>query len=110
MSENKIMLADEVIMTKILNIRGKRVMIDRDLAELYDMPTKRLNEQIKRNIKRFPVHFMFQLTKKGKDEVVANCDHLNTLKFASYMPRVITEYGILQAANILNANRAIKYK
>ncbi len=107
MSENKIMLADEVIMTKILNIRGKQVMIDRDLAELYDVPTKRLNEQIKRNIKRFPEHFMFELTKAEKDEVVANCDHLKSLKYSSYMPRVFTEYGILQAANVLNSNRAI---
>jgi hypothetical protein len=50
---------------------------------------------------------MFKLTKKEKDEVVANCDHLNILKYASYMPRIFTEYGILQAANVLNTDRAI---
>ena len=52
-------------------------MIDRDLAELYGVETKRLNEQVKRNIDRFPLEFMFQLTNKEKEEVVANCDHLN---------------------------------
>jgi hypothetical protein len=62
MKSNKLFLADEVILAKILAIRGKRVIIDHDLAELYDVPTKRLNEQIKRNIKRFPEHFMFRLT------------------------------------------------
>ena len=105
--DDKIMINDEIIISKILNIRGKRVMIDHDLAELYDVSTKRLNEQIKRNIKRFPEHFMFELTKEEKEEVVANCDHLKNLKFSSFMPRVFTEYGILQAANVLNSERAI---
>ena len=73
----KLMLPDEVIINKILLIRGKRVMIDSDLAELYRVPTKRLNEQVRRNIKRFPEHFMFKLTKEEKKEVVANCDHIN---------------------------------
>lgn len=94
-------------MTKILSIRGKKVIIDHDLAELYDVPTKRLNEQVKRNMKRFPEHFMFLLTKSEKDHVVANCDHLKKLKFSSYLPRVFTEYGILQAANVLNTDKAI---
>ncbi len=110
MSENikdKIMLPDEIILTKILYIRGKKVMIDRDLAELYDVSTKRLNEQIRRNMKRFPEHFMFELTKTEKDEVVANCDHLTNLKYSSFLPHVFTEYGILQAANVLNSDRAI---
>ncbi|MBT3303641.1 MAG: ORF6N domain-containing protein [Bacteroidetes bacterium] len=110
MSENKegkIVLADEIIMTKILKIRDKKVIIDRDLAELYDVSTKRLNEQVKRNIKRFPAHFMFELTKTEKDEVVAICDHLESLKYSSFSPRVFTEYGILQAANVLNSDRAI---
>ncbi len=51
-------------------------MLDRDLADLYGVETKRLNEQVKRNVNRFPSDFMFQLTKEEKDEVVANCDHL----------------------------------
>ena len=110
MTENKadkLMLPDEVIINKILLIRGERVMIDNDLAELYGVPTKRLNEQVKRNIKRFPKHFMFELTKEEKEEVVANCDHLKKLKHSSFLPNVFTQYGILQAANVLNSERAI---
>ena len=64
---------------KILFIRGQKVILDTDLAALYGVPTKRLNEQIKRNNERFPPDFMFQLTKKEKDEVVANCDHLEKM-------------------------------
>lgn len=105
--ENKLILPDEVIVNKILLIRGQRVMIDSDLAELYGVPTKRLNEQIKRNIRRFPEHFMFELTREEKDEVVAICDHLNKLKYSSFLPNVFTQYGVLQAANILNSDRAI---
>ena len=63
-AEDQLMIPDEVIMNKILLIRGKNVMIDSDLASLYGVPTKRLNEQVKRNIKRFPAHFMFQLTQE----------------------------------------------
>ena len=75
-SKSKGSVPDEVVMTKILLIRGKKVMIDRDLAELYGISTKRLNEQVKRNIKRFPADFMYQLSAKEKAEVVAICDHL----------------------------------
>ncbi|MDD2387626.1 MAG: ORF6N domain-containing protein [Bacteroidales bacterium] len=105
--EEKLMLPDEAIMNKILLIRGERVMIDTDLAELYAVPTKRLNEQVKRNIKRFPKHFMFELTKEEKDELVAKCDHLKKLKHSSFLPNVFTQYGVLQAANVLNSDRAI---
>jgi len=105
--EDKLIMPDEAIMNKILVIRGERVMIDADLAELYLVPTKRLNEQVKRNIKRFPKHFMFELTKEEKDELVAKCDHLKKLKYSSFLPNVFTQYGVLQAANILNSDRAI---
>ena len=63
---------------RILLIRGQRVMLDADLAELYGVSTKRLNEQDRRNRSRFPADFMFQLTKEEKREVVANCDHLRS--------------------------------
>jgi predicted XRE-type DNA-binding protein len=69
-----------VIQNKILVIRNQQVMIDRDIAELYGVETKRLNEQVKRNIERFPEEFMFALNKAEKDELVANCDRFNTLK------------------------------
>jgi hypothetical protein len=71
----------EMIEKRILVIRGHKVMLDRDLATLYGVSTKRLNEQVKRNKRRFPADFMFQLTKEEKQEVVANCDHLNSLKY-----------------------------
>ncbi len=105
--EDKIMLPDEVIFNKILLVRGKKVMIDSDLAELYGVQTKRLNEQVKRNKKRFQKHFMFELTKGEKDELVAKCDHLKRLKHSSFLPNVFTQYGVLQAANVLNSDRAI---
>ncbi|MGB3340287.1 MAG: ORF6N domain-containing protein [bacterium] len=68
-------IPQEMIEKKILVIRGHKVMIDRDLAKLYGVSTKRLNEQVGRNKRRFPIDFMFQLTKEEKQEVVANCDH-----------------------------------
>jgi hypothetical protein len=76
----------ETVSTRILFIRNQRIMIDRDLASLYGVETKRLNEQIRRNPDRFPEDFMFQLNKAEKDEVVANCDHLSNLKFSSTLP------------------------
>ena len=101
------MIPDEVIMNKILRIRGIKVMIDSDLAELYGVTTKRLNEQVKRNGKRFPVDFMFQLTEPEKQEVVANCDHLTRLKFSPGHPYVFTEHGAVMLASVLNSDRAI---
>ncbi len=102
------MIPDEVIMSKILLIRGKKVMIDSDLAGLYGVPTKRLNEQVKRNAKRFPEHFMFQLNQEEKDKVVANCDHLKKLKYSPFLPYVFTEHGTVMLANVLNSDRAIQ--
>lgn len=107
-AEDQLMIPDEVIMNKILLIRGKNVMIDSDLASLYGVPTKRLNEQVKRNIKRFPAHFMFQLTQEEKDKVVANCDHLKKLKYSPFLPYVFTEHGTVMLANVLNSDRSIQ--
>ena len=92
----------------ILALRGERVMLDTDLAELYGVPTKRLNEQVKRNASRFPVDFMFQLNAAEKAEVVANCDHLSKLKFSKSMPYAFTEHGAIQAANVLASPQAIE--
>lgn len=101
-------IPDELIMNKILFIRGLKVMVDSDLAELYGVTTKRLNEQVKRNIKRFPEDFMFQLTESEKQQVVANCDHLKNLKFSPYLPFVFTEHGAVMLASVLNSERAIQ--
>ncbi len=102
------MIPDKVIMDKIILIREQQVMISNDLAELYGVTTKRLNEQVKRNIKRFPQHFKFQLNEQEKDEVVANCDHLKNIKYSPYLPYVFTEYGTVMLANILHSDRAIQ--
>ena len=83
-------------------------MIDADLAALYDVPTKRLNQQVKRNAERFPKDFVFQLSRAERDEVVANCDHLRRLKFSPTMPFAFTEHGALMAASVLNTPRPVE--
>ena len=85
------LLAPEVINQRILFLRGERVMLDADLATLFGVETKRLNEQVRRNRERFPEDFMFQLTREEKAEVVANCDHLVRLKFSPQLPLAFTE-------------------
>jgi hypothetical protein len=82
----KALLPSERIERAILLIRGHKVMLDTDLAHLYGVTTKRLNEQVKRNRNRFPSDFMFQLTSKEKAEVVANCDHLTSSSFRLQSP------------------------
>ena len=101
-------IPDRIVESKILLIRGKKVMIDKDIAELYGVTTKRLNEQVKRNHTRFPEDFMFQLTGIEKSEVVANCDHLNNLKYSPNLPYAFTEYGVVMLASVLNSERAIE--
>jgi hypothetical protein len=89
----------ERIQKTILLIRGEKVIIDADLAALYRVSTKRLNEQVKRNSSRFPGDFMFQLTNDEKVEVVANCDHLNRLKFSRTLPYAFTTARTLATTN-----------
>jgi len=83
------------IQKRIYIIREKRVMLDSDLASLYHVEAKRLNEAVKRNIKRFPNDFMFRLTKNEFAEVVANCDHLQNMKFRPTLPYAFTEHAKL---------------
>ena len=93
---------------RIITVRGQKVIVDADLAELYGTTTKRLNEQVRRNSERFPNDFMFQLTEQEKDEVVANCDHLAKLKFSRFLPNAFTEHGTIMAANVVNSPTAIE--
>ena len=93
---------------RIQVIRGLKVMVDADLADLYGVPTKALNQAVKRNGARFPQDFMFQLTKAEKAELVTNCDHLAKLKFSSSLPYAFTEHGAIQAANVLASSQAIE--
>ncbi len=92
----------------IFNVRGVQVMIDRDLAQLYGVSTSRLNEQVKRNIARFPESFRFQLTEQERDEVIAICDNLWSLKFNPTLPYVFTEQGIAQLSSVLHSAIAIE--
>ena len=105
-NSSQMMIPDEIVMQKIYMIRGRNVMLDQDLAELYDVKTKRLNEQVKRNISRFPDDFLFQL----------NREEFNDLKsqFATSSwggrrthPLAFTEHGVLMLSSVLNSDRAI---
>jgi len=98
---------NEIIESRILLIRGQKVMVDRDLASLYGVPTKRLNEQVKRNIRRFPDDFMFRLNKIETEVLVANCDQLKSLKYSSSLPYVFTEQGVAMLSSVLNSEKAI---
>jgi len=95
------------IASLILEARGRKVMIDADLAEIYGVATKVLNQAVARNTDRFPADFVFRLTSKEKMEVVTNCDHLARLKFSPVLPRAFTEHGAIMAATVLNSPQAV---
>lgn len=102
-------LPDEVIMTKIYIIRGQKVMLDRDLAELYGVETKRLKEQVKRNIERFPEDFMFELNDVEfnnwrSQNATSNSDKMGL----RHKPFVFTEHGVLMLSSVLNSPKAIQ--
>lgn len=96
------------IETLILTIQGKQVLLDRDLAMLYNVETKRLNEQVKRNIERFPTRFRFQLSKDELNELVANCDRFNALKHSTSCPYVFTEQGVAMLSTVLRSKTAVE--
>lgn len=101
-------IPQEIIQNKIFIIRGKKVMFDKDLAELYGVETKILNQAVKRNYERFPNDFMFQLT---KDEIDSSRSQFVTLKRGQnikYFPYAFTEHGILMLSSVLNSKRAIQ--
>ena len=93
---------------RILSIRGHRVMLDADLAEVYGTTTKVLNQAVKRNQERFPAEFMFRLNAREKEEVVTNCDHLRKLKYSPNLPFAFTEYGAVMLASVLNSATAVQ--
>lgn len=98
----------ERIEDRILTIRGHRVMVDADLAKVYGVTTRRLNEQVKRNIGRFPDDFLFRLTAGEKAELVAKCDQFNRQKHSTALPLVFAEHGAIMAASVLYSPRAIE--
>jgi hypothetical protein len=91
----------------ILTIRGTKVLIDADLAAIYGVETRVLNQAVKRNAERFPADFLFQLNAEEKLKVITNCDHLASLKFAKSLPFAFTEHGALMAATVLSTPQAV---
>ena len=108
MKRNLSVISSVSLERRILTVRGEKVILDGDLAELYGVMTKALNQAVKRNADRFPADFAFLLTDGEKAEVVTNCDHLLRLKFSPVLPRAFTEHGAIMAANVLNSSQAIQ--
>ena len=97
------------IETKIYEVRGQKVMLDFDLAELYEVENRALKQSVKRNIDRFPTDFMFQLTKAEWQKVITNCDNLaENLKFSPATPFAFTEQGVAMLSSVLKSKKALQ--
>jgi hypothetical protein len=107
MGKKDVALSANKIESRIFTIRGLQVMLDRDLAELYQVPVKALNQAVKRNMDRFPERFRFQLDKMEASELVTNCDRFRNLKHSSVLPYVFTESGVAMLSAILRSNIAV---
>jgi hypothetical protein len=105
---DQLILPDEVIISKIYLVRGKKVMLDKDLADLYEVKALRLREQVKRNRERFPENFMFRLTQEETDFMVSLNAIPSRQHLGGHLPYVFTEHGVLMLANILKSARAMK--
>ena len=97
---------DDFIKSRIFTVRGIQVVLDRDLAELYGVQTKVLNQAVKRNASRFPSEFMFVLAKDEADELVTNCDRLSSMKHSSVPMRAFSEHGVIMVASVLKSEIA----
>jgi len=97
-----------LIKEKILCIRGHKILLDKDLAQLYGVTTKVLNQAVKRNIRRFPKDFMFRLTKNEKSKLVTICDRFKSLKHSVATPAAFTEQGVAMLSSVLRSERAIQ--
>ena len=107
-NEGEITLSQHDIEKLIITVRGEQVLIDQDIARLYGVTTKALNQQAKRNSARFPSNFRFELTEEERDEVVTNCDHLRSLKYRPTLPYAFTEQGIGQLSSVVHSQKAIE--
>ena len=102
-------IPEELVLSKIYEIRGKKVMLDKDLAELYGVKTKRLKEQVRRNLERFPQHYMFELTENEFNLLRSQIATSKTERGGTrYLPMVFTEHGILQLSNAIKSRVAIQ--
>lgn len=105
---NKSIIPSESIINKIYEFRGQKVMLDSDIAELYGVETRRLKEQVRRNIGRFPEAFMFELSKEEHEALRSQFATLKRGQHSKYSPFVFTEHGILMLSSVLNSDIAIK--
>ena len=103
----ELIVRQEVVMSKIYQIRGQKVMLDSDLAELYGVENKQLKRQVRRNISRFPDDFMFELTQEEHESLRSQIGTLNRGQHFKYSPYVFTEQGVAQLSAVLNSERAI---
>jgi len=108
MTSKDLLLSSQEIENRIFTIRGLQVMIDRDLAELYGVETKVLNQAVKRNAIRFPKEFRFQIDNLEKDKLVTNCDRFQILKYSSSNPFAFTEQGVAMLSAVLRSEIAVK--
>ncbi len=108
MSKNLNIIPIEKANRAIILLRGEKVMLDTDLAILYGIDTKILNQAVKRNLERFPKEFMFQINQKEKNLIVETCEHLQFLKFSPYLPYAFTEHGAVMLSSILKSPTAVK--
>ena len=104
---NEMMIPEEVIMSKIYLIRGQKVMLDMQLAELYGIETRRLNEQVRRNLNKFPSDFMFQLNQKEYKNLMSQ-NATSSWGGRRKLPFAFTEHGVLMLASVLNSDRAVQ--
>ena len=102
------LIAEEIIISKIYIVRGKQVLLSQDLAELYGVDTKVLNQQVKRNIGKFPERYMFQITKDEYNRLRSQFVTLKRGQHVKYLPYAFTEHGILMLSSVLNSERADK--
>ncbi|WP_316787700.1 ORF6N domain-containing protein [Pedobacter frigoris] len=108
MTEKIVGIPDEAVLSKIFQIRSEKVMLDRDLAELYGVETRAFNQAAKRNLDRFPEKFMFQLTPEEVEDIVSQNVIPSKQILGGAFPRVFTEHGVLMLSNVLKSKSAIK--
>ncbi len=104
----EIIVTDTIIENRIFELRGEKIMLDRDLANLYEVETRRLNEQVKRNQERFPKNFMFRLTEDEVDLMVSQNAIPSKQVLGGSMPNAFTEHGVLMLANVIKSGKAIE--
>lgn len=102
------LLSEEILETRIFVIRGQKVMVDRDLAQLYQVRTKDLTQAVRRNSSRFPEGFMFRLSRNKTHELATNCGRFGTLKHSRMPPLVFTDYGLAMLSSVLRSPRAVR--